>query len=91
MKQNKGGRNKVAENNKRVSALNRLETQLKSGVKSRLVHVEGSGCSTWQDISLTEGDIKRINKEISVLKSRIVSNEVALSIRTKKYRGGAIR
>jgi hypothetical protein len=76
----KSGRNKVAENNKRISALQRLENQLKSGVKPE------KGYSL--TIPLTEGDVKRINKEISVLKSRVVSNEVAMATRTKKNRSG---
>jgi hypothetical protein len=91
MKLKNSGRNKVAQNNKRISALSRLENQLKTGVKTaKNTHVL-TAATTGNDVELTESDVIRIKKEISVLKSRIVSDEVALSLRTKKYRGGAVR
>jgi hypothetical protein len=80
----KSGRNKVAENNKRISALSRLENQLKSGVKVTKDRDENG----YLTIALNDLDVKRINKEISVLKSRVVSNEVAMATRTKKNRSG---
>ena len=46
---------------RQAKALTRLEAQLKSGVKSTK---DGN-------ISLTDGDTKRINKEINTLKERL--------------------
>lgn len=48
---------------RRNSALIRLENQLKSGKKTEK--------KTGLQISLTQGDIKRIEKEIAVLLTRI--------------------
>lgn len=53
-------------NRRRKSALNLLEAQLKSGVKP----VKGSHTETEK---LTEKDISRINREISILKAKIIS------------------
>lgn len=50
--------------NRRKSALARLENQLESGVKRSI----GSSIAVTE---LTESDIKRINKEILTLKTRI--------------------
>lgn len=47
--------------NRRKNALIRLEQQLKSGVKT----------VKFEKQPLTESDIKRINKEIQILKSKI--------------------
>ena len=47
--------------NRRKNALIRLEQQLKSGVKT----------VKFEKQPLTESDIKRINKEIQTLKSKI--------------------
>jgi hypothetical protein len=47
--------------NRRKNALIRLEQQLESGVKS----------VKFEKQPLTESDIKRINKEILILKSKI--------------------
>lgn len=49
-------------NSRRKSVIERLELQLKSGNKTTK---EGN-------VKLLTGDISRINKEISILKSRIV-------------------
>lgn len=46
---------------RRLGALVRLEAQLESGVKN----------SKEGEIPLSEKDIKRINKEISILKERV--------------------
>lgn len=46
------------------NALNRLQEQLKSGVKTE----KGN---SGNKIPLTESDTKRINKEIGILKSKI--------------------
>lgn len=69
MNQNIGG-----VKNRRNSALNRLENQLKSGKKAYKVKnsLSKKGYSTTQStIPLEELDIKRINKEIEILKTRI--------------------
>ena len=54
----------MKQNERRKSALGRLQSQLKSGVKP----VKGS---VNQTESLTETDVKRINREIDKLKERI--------------------
>ena len=48
---------------RRKSAIERLEKQLKMGFKSK--------GPNFDNVKLTESDIKRINSEISILKSRI--------------------
>ena len=75
-----------ATNDRRITALNTLKIQISSGMKQP----KGTILSMDKEL-LTADDIKRINKEISVLSSRIVSKEVAIAQRTKKYRGGGIR
>ena len=55
----------MKQNERRKSALGRLQSQLKSGVKP----VKGS---VNQTESLTETDVKRINREIDKLKTRLV-------------------
>jgi hypothetical protein len=47
---------------RRTRVMDRLESQLKSGVKT----VKGGGTA-----ELVDGDVKRINKELSILKERI--------------------
>lgn len=54
----------MKQNERRKSALGRLQSQLKSGVKT----VKGSFTET---VELSPMDRKRIEKEISVLKSRL--------------------
>ena len=54
----------MKQNERRRSALGRLQSQLKSGVKP----VKGS---VNQTEALTEADVKRINREIDKLKERI--------------------
>ena len=51
--------------NRIVKVKERLEKQLKSGMKPGLRPVRGI------DVPLEEQDIKRINKELSVIKSKI--------------------
>lgn len=53
--------------NRRKSALQRLESQLVKGTKIQRFK-DGSG---YLETSLTEQDISRINKEITILKTRI--------------------
>ena len=50
---------------RRRSVIERLEEQLKSGLKTQ----KGNGLSK---VKLTESDINRIKKEIEILKNRIV-------------------
>ena len=76
-KRNGGGRTKFfhtstgsAATSRRRKALIRLEMQLMGGTKRALIHNEGSGSATWEDVPLTEKDIARIEKEINTLKSR---------------------
>lgn len=52
---------------RQVSALERLEKQLQSGVKPE--KLEGQGTSL--NVPLSEKDVKRIKGEIQTLKSRI--------------------
>lgn len=58
-------------NNRRINAKDRLEAQLKKGKKPALV-TTANGSAVWQDVSLTDTDIKRIKKEIDILKAKIV-------------------
>jgi hypothetical protein len=57
---------------KRKGVIERLEKQLKDGVKNTTIMV-GKKYPTKQSatIPLTDSDIKRINKELEVLKTRI--------------------
>lgn len=50
---------------RRRDALKRLEIQLESGMRT------GKKKEGYNPIPLTEGNIKRINKEISTLKERV--------------------
>jgi len=72
-----------AKNNRRKSALKRLIDQMTIGLKQPVGTV-----LTMDKVNIDENDKVRIRKEIAVLESRIVSDEVAASKRTKKYRGG---
>ena len=54
----------MKQNERRKSALGRLQSQLRSGVKT----VKGS---VNQTETLSEKDVKRISKEIETLKSRV--------------------
>lgn len=57
---------------RQVSALERLEEQLQSGTKSVKCVEATDGGSTWfENVPLSEKDIKRIKQEIQTLKSRI--------------------
>ena len=64
-------------NQRRIDVVSRLENQLKSGVKPVNNKTE----------PLSETDISHIKKEIEVLNKRIMSPDLANSIRNKKYRG----
>jgi hypothetical protein len=55
---------------RRKSVINRLETQLAAGIK--IVSKKASnGARVIAEEELTESDVKRIKKELSVLKERI--------------------
>lgn len=60
---------------KRKDVIERLENQLKSGVKPQknkdILNILDKTNGLFGYIPLTEHDIKRINKEIDILKSRI--------------------
>lgn len=62
-------------NRRRSEALQRLERQLVSGVKN-----DANGVP----VALNETDIKRISREVMVLRNRVTSDDVAYSKRTKK-------
>lgn len=53
----------IAKKSRQARVLVKLETQLKSGVKTKKK-------TTDVKVPLTDADIKRINKEIEILKSR---------------------
>lgn len=53
----------IAKKSRQSRALDKLEKQLKSGVKTKKK-------TTDVKIPLTDSDVKRINKEIEILKSR---------------------
>ena len=57
--------------NRRVRALRRLEEQLKAGTKTEKVDKLTKATTGANQIPLDEVDIKRIKREISVLKSKI--------------------
>lgn len=57
--------------NRRVRALRRLENQLKKGTKVEKVSALTKATTGANEIPLEEVDIKRIKKEIEVLKSKI--------------------
>lgn len=68
----KQGNAPAMRNRRRQRVLERLTRQLQSGVANG---------------TLTEVEIKRIEKEVEVLRKRTTSEVVALGIKTKKYRG----
>lgn len=73
-------------NQRRIDVVSRLENQLKSGVKP--VHsTKNEFVEFGATDPLSETDISRIKKEIEVLNKRIMSPDLAHSIRNKKYRG----
>lgn len=73
-------------NQRRIDVVSRLENQLKSGVKP--VHsTKNEFVEFGATDPLSETDISRIKKEIEVLNKRIMSPDLANSIRNKKYRG----
>ena len=80
---NSGGR----VNQRRIDVKKRLEKQLKDGTKP-VQSTKNEFVKFGTTEPLTEVDIKRIEKEISILESRIYSDDVANARRTKKYRGG---
>lgn len=76
MKANAGrnARNGQKQNERRKKALLRLEEQLSSNVKTdKRTHVL-TAATAGNNVLLLESDVKRINKEIEILKSRIVNS-----------------
>lgn len=69
-KSKKGFNGQPQAKDRRVNVISRLEAQLKRNTKPALVTTE-NGSATWADVRLEESDIKRINKEIEILKTRI--------------------
>ena len=69
-------------NSRRHGALERLEKQLKAGTKP----TEGKPYPEWF-VLLSDDDKTRIKSEINTLKSKVVTKEVAISYKPKKYRG----
>lgn len=71
-------------NDRRIKVLNTLTSQLASGLKpEKKVPLLTRATTGGNDEPLTEGDIKRIKNEISILKTRIVSRDVARATRKK--------
>jgi phage FluMu protein gp41 len=68
-------------NSRRIKALERLNNQLKLGTKP--INSTFTNETVYKE--LDESDIKRIQKEISILESKIVTEDVARRTRTKKY------
>jgi hypothetical protein len=60
---------------RRAKVIPRLEAQLKSGVKPEKVAFLTFVTTGPNDVPLNENDIKRINKELSILKSRVTTNK----------------
>lgn len=77
-----------AVNTRRVNALNRLQEQIKSGVKP-VCSTKNAFVAFNATETLTPTDVIRIKKEINILQSRITSEAAAAQRRTKKYRGGS--
>jgi hypothetical protein len=73
-------------NERRINVLNRLKIQLKTGVKTEKGNNLTRFTTGLNDIPLTEQDVKRIEKEIKVLESKIVAPEVARNTRTKRVK-----
>ena len=75
------------QNERRINVLSRLKSQLKTSSKTEKGSILTKVTVGLNQIPLTEQDVKRIEKEIKVLESKIVAPEVARATRTKKYRG----
>lgn len=74
-------------NIRRKDALERLKSQLKLGTKTEKGTIITLATTGLNQIPLEEKDIKRIEVEISVLESKVISQESARATQTKKYRG----
>jgi len=72
------------QNERRINVLNRLKSQLKTNSKTEKGDILRKATVGLDQIPLTEQDVKRIEKEIKVLESRIVAPEVARATRTKR-------
>lgn len=72
-------------NKRRIKALLRLEEQLSTGKKPLESARLQSGERVMEDLS--EDDVKRIKKEIAILKEKVTSQDVAKSIKPKRFRG----
>lgn len=60
---------------RRAKVIPRLEAQLKSGVKPEKVSMLTYATTGPNNVPLDENDIKRINKELSILKSRVTTGK----------------
>lgn len=69
----RNAQNKGQQNERRKKALARLIAQKASGVKTEKGTHKLTAITTGNDVPLTEKDIARIDREISVLQSRITS------------------
>lgn len=58
-------------NNRRIRAKQRLEAQLKSGTKTEKVAALTLYTTGANQLPLTENDVKRIEKEITILNNKI--------------------
>jgi hypothetical protein len=56
---------------RQTGALNRLQNQLKAGTKTEKVSALTKATTGANQVELTDSDVKRINKEIEVLKTRV--------------------
>jgi hypothetical protein len=74
-------------NARRIKVLETLKEQLKSGTKTEKVSKLTLVTTGSDQIPLEEKDVTRIKKEITILESKIMSPEVAKSLKPKKYRG----
>lgn len=78
-------------NQRRIRVLAALEQQLKDALKpdknSPILDGGKFGITHVAFVDLTEHDKERIKKEIEVLKKKIVHDDSARAVRTKKYRG----
>jgi hypothetical protein len=69
----RNAQNKGAQNERRKKVIKRLEEQLKSGVKTEKGTHVLTAATTGNNVPLTEKDVERIKKEISILNSRITN------------------
>lgn len=74
-------------NARRIKAKTGLLLQLERGKKNECAPLLTRATVGLEEIPLTELDVKRINKEIKILEGKIVTNDVAVSTKNKKYRG----